>query len=187
MWLNTNHILPASIGVLVKASCPFLCSNCFHCFFNFVSWIDLVQQPLKKDFRGSTLPLETFFPEFPLRCLQRRCPYLTDSLSTFGLTKVNACVLSTHCTSRKQLILQKMYKVVKVKHITTLPPWKFLQAIPYSEAILDTAKWTFVARNSHEYFLSVITWIQHTLTALKVVVLLHICQLNVLYNNIICL
>ena len=76
-------------------------------------------------------------------------------------------------------MLQKMYKVVKVKHITTLPPWKFVQAIPYSEAILDTVKWTFVARNFHEYSLSVITCIQHTLTALKVVVLL---QINSNYN-----
>jgi len=82
-----------------------------------------------------------------------------------------------------------MYKVVKVKHVATLPLLKFLQAIPYSEAILDTVKWTFVARNSHECSLSVITCIQqftekqHTLTALKVVVLL---QINSNYMSAIC-
>jgi len=124
-------------------SCPCLCSNCFHCFFNFVSWIDLVQQPLKKDFRGSTLPLETFLPEFPLWCLHRWSLTLLAHLGSHVPLQKHAhwtffwrisCFLKVQCVDKMHAFMKRLLRSNTLLHCHY---WNSLK--PYlmcSEAIL---------------------------------------------------
>ena len=110
-------------------------------------WIDLVQQPLKKDFRGSTLPLETFLPEFPLWCLHRWWLTLLAHLGSHVPLQKHAhwtffwrisCFLKVQCVDKMHAFMKGLLRSNTLLHCHYWNSFK-----PYlmcSEAILDTVK-----------------------------------------------